>query len=240
MRDHWLNPLLLLDPPLYDQALKRYPGAPVHLLADPYPEDFHADRAAARKAFDLPADKLVFLFYGGGYKRKGLQLVAEAMLKLPAPGNFILLCAGLRPGGETLARQLETLRAQGRARLVNRYVSAGEEKQLFAAGDVVLLPYTHHQGTSSVLARAAGAGKPVIASDEHFIGRVVRQHGMGLLFPTGNVTELKNALLRAAAAGPEELARWSAGARACAQTCSRSAFRTVLVGAVERALATAG
>jgi hypothetical protein len=57
---------------------------------------------------------------------------------------------------------------------------------------------------------------------------------------TGNVTELKNALLRAAAAGPEELARWSAGARACAQTCSRSAFRTVLVGAVERALATAG
>ena len=54
------------------------------------------------------------------------------------------------------------------------------------------------------------------------------------------MTELKNALLRAAAAGPEELARWSAGARACAQTCSRSAFRTVLVGAVERALATAG
>lgn len=233
----WLEPILMIDPLLCGIARKKYPGAPIHLLADPYPENFHADRAASRKQFNLPEDKFVFLFYGGGYRRKGLHLVTEAMLKMSAPGRMFLLCAGVQPRDEQLARELETLRAQGRAEIVNRYVSDQEEKQLFAACDMVLLPYIRHLDGSGVLSRAAGAGKPALASDEYLIGHVVRSHGMGLLFPSGSVPALRNLLARAAAASREELGGWQAGATAYAKQCSRDAFRSVLVAAVDAALA---
>lgn len=237
VKNGWLNPLLMIDPLLCDIAQKEYPGAPIHLLADSYPENFHADRATSRKQFNLLDDKFVLLFYGGGYKRKGLHLTVEAMLTMSAPNKAFLLCAGLQPKNEQLARDLETLRSQGRAEIVNRYVSAEEEKQLFAACDVVLLPYIRHLDGSGILSRAAGAGKPAIASDEYLIGHVVRQYGMGLLFESGNVPELKKVIERAASAKADELSKWQTGAQAYAKNCSRGAFRSALVAAVEAALA---
>jgi len=235
IQNGWLNPLLLYDPQLCAAAQKKYPTAPVSFLADPYPENFFADRVAARRQFNLPDDKFVLLFYGGGYKRKGLHLAVEAMLKMSAPGKAFLLCAGLQPNNEKLARDLETLRSQRRAEIVNRYVTAEEEKQLFAACDAVLLPYINHQGTSGVLSCSAGAGRPVIASDEHFIGRTVRQYQMGLLFESGNVLGLKAAIARAASASKADLSAWRAGAEAFGKTCSRGAFRSALVAAMESA-----
>ncbi|MGH7992432.1 MAG: glycosyltransferase [Limisphaerales bacterium] len=237
IQNDWLNPLLLPDPQLCDLALKQYPRTPIFLLADPYPENFFADRVASRKQFNLPDDRFIFLFYGGSYKRKGLHLAVEAMLKMPAPGRAFMLCAGLLPKNERLAGHLAILRSQGRAEIVNRYISAEEEKQLFAASDAVLLPYLNHHGTSGVLSCSAGAGRPVIASDEHFIGRTVRQYKMGLLFESGNVPELKNAIARVASASAEELAQWQAGAQTYAKTCSRGAFRSALVAAMETAVA---
>lgn len=237
VRNGWLNPLLMIDPLLQGIAVKKYPGAPIHLLADPYPEHFQADRAVARRQFNLPDGKFVFLFYGGGYKRKGLHLVAEAMLKMSAPGRAYLLCAGLQPENEELARNLGTLQSQGRATIINRYVSAEEEKQLFAACDMVLLPYLHHLDGSGVLSRAAGAGKPALASDEYLIGHVVRNYNMGVLFPSGNVTALKKALMHAAEASNEELARWQTGAQDYAGKCTRAAFRSTLVASIQAALA---
>ena len=71
-----------------------------------------------------------------------------------------------------------------------------DRKQLFAACDAVLLPYLGHQGTSGILSRAAGAGKPAIASDENLIGHVVRHYQMGLLFQSGNVPALQSAMER--------------------------------------------
>lgn len=237
VRNGWLNPLLFMDPRLCELARKKYPGAPIHLTADPYPENFQADRAAARKQFGLSDDRFVFLFYGGGYRRKGLHLAVAAMLKMSPPGRAFLLCAGQQPGDRRLARELETLRSRGQAEIVNRYIFAEEEKQLFAACDAVLLPYLKHHGTSAVLSCAAGAGRPVVASDEFFIGDTVRQYGMGPLFESGNVSGLKEAMTLAATADAETLSKWRAGAGACAQTCSRAVFRTALVAAVEGALA---
>src|SRR5579862_1519695 len=222
----WLNPLMMIDPRLCDLAQKKYPGAPIHLLADPYPDNFAADRAGSRRQFNLPDDRFVFLFYGGGYKRKGLHLVVEAMHQMADPDRVFLLCAGLQPQNEKLARDLETLRSQGRAEIVNRYISAQEERQVFAACDMVLLPYLRHLDGSGVLSRAAGAGKPALASDEYLIGHIVRHYGMGLLFKSGNVPELRQAMVRAATAPGTELARWQAGAQAYAKNCSRDAFRS--------------
>lgn len=193
----WVRPLLFVDEYLARELQARHPAAPVFFLPDPCPSGYDGDRAAIRQRLNLPADKRIFLFYGGGYRRKGLHLAVRAMQALPAATPAFLLCAGRQnPAGET-ARGLEQLIRQNRAQLINRYVSVAEEKELFAASDVVLLPYLNHFGASGVLSRAMAAGKPVIASNEQLLGRLVREHGLGLLFPSGNVTALSECLRQA-------------------------------------------
>ena len=153
---------------------------------------------AARSELGVPADKRVFLFYGTGARRKGLHLAVRAMRELPPDVPAFLLCAGqLNPEGET-ARELEELVAQKRARLINRYVTAAEEKLAFAASDVVLLPYLHHFGNSGVLSRAMAAGRMVIVSDEELLGRMTRTHNLGLLFPSGDVPAFRARIEEAA------------------------------------------
>src|SRR5262249_7728172 len=149
----------------------------VSYLPDPYPDDFAADRQQARREFQLGNDERVFLFYGTAYRRKGLPLVLRAMESLPNNVPALLLCAGQHPHDPLVVQRLAALEAAGKARVIARYVSADEEKKLFAASDVVLLPYQRHEGSSGVMVRAIGAGLPVIASDERLMGRLVRDLG---------------------------------------------------------------
>lgn len=233
LRQGWFRQLLFLDPFMDEQLKAKHPAAPSFFLPDPFPDDFKADRLDARRRLEVPDGRPVFLFYGGAYRRKGLHLAVQAMVNLPENAPAFLLCAGKQPDDSGVARDLEKLAAQGRARFINRYVSTDEEKLVFAACDFVLLPYLNHFGSSGVLARAAGAGKPVIASDEQLVGRLVRQYDLGPLFQSGRVPALEQAILKAGAASPAELARWQAGAENFAKTCSRAAFQATLVAAVE-------
>jgi glycosyltransferase involved in cell wall biosynthesis len=233
LRDGWFSHLFLLDPYLHRDVKARWPDAPIYSICDPFPDDFAADRGEARRAFGLPDNKRVFLFYGTSYRRKGLALVVRTLLaadeKLPA----FLLCAGQQTHEQEVTRGLETLVRQGRAKVINRYVSAEEEKQLFAASDVVLLPYINHFGISGILVRAIGAGVPVIASDEQLIGRLVREHGLGPLFASGDTDALRGAIERMAEASAAEIARWRDAAAVVRPTYSRAAFRDKLVGAFD-------
>jgi glycosyltransferase involved in cell wall biosynthesis len=227
----WFRQLLLLDPFLQAQVKARKPGAPIFFLPDPFPDDFVTDGAEARKRFGVPADRTVFLFYGGAYRRKGLHLAVEAMLALPAQSLAFLLFAGHQPPEARTRRDLEKLCREGRARVIDRYVSAEEEKLLFAAADFVLLPYLGHFGSSGVLSRAAGAGKPVVASDEELVGRLVRECGLGLLFPSGNALALSGALAQATVASPQALAGWRDALDGFAAQHSRASFRRALLSA---------
>lgn len=233
LRHGWFRQLLFLDPFMDAQLKVKHPHAPSFFLPDPYPENFTADCAQARQTLGVPSGRQVFLFYGGAYRRKGLHLAVKAMLNLPENSPAFLLCAGKQPEDSDLAGDLEKLASQGRAIFINRYVSTEEEKLVFAACDFVLLPYIGHFGSSGVLARAAGAGKPVIASDEQLVGRLTRKYSLGLLFPSGNVPALQRAVLQAAAASPSELARWQHGAQAFAGQCSHAAFQAALIAAMD-------
>jgi len=86
-------------------------------------------------------------------------------------------------------------------------------------------------GTASST-RAAAAGVMVIASDEELIGRRVREHQLGLLFPPGDAAGLRRCLEEAAAMSGEELARWSRAAKKFSATCTRAAFRQALLRAL--------
>jgi len=232
LRRGWVRPLLFVDEYLARELQARFPGAPVFFLPDPCPPGYDGNCAAARQHWNLPEEKCVLLFYGGGYRRKGLHLAVSALSELPVEAPAFLLCAGLQnPAGET-ARGLEQLVRQNRARLVNRYVTVAEEKELFAASDVVLLPYLNHFGTSGVFSRAMAAGKPVIASDEQLLGRLVREHGLGLLFPSGNVPALGECIRRAVQFSSEATNRFATAAGAYAERYSRAAYRLALLNAL--------
>lgn len=233
MRGGWFSHLLLVDPYLQATLKARQPSAPVFFLPDGCPANFTADKRDARRRFDLPENKRVLLFYGGAYRRKGLHLAVEAMLGLPPNVPAFLLCAGQQVHDHKVARGLAKLVNQGRALVINRYVSVEEEKQLFAASDLVLLPYIKHFGISGVLVRAVGAGLPVIVSDEELLGRLVREHGLGPLFRSGDASALRQVIEQTARVSDAEMSRWQAAARAWAPNCSREAFREALVGSFE-------
>jgi glycosyltransferase involved in cell wall biosynthesis len=238
LRGGWFGCLLLPDPYLQAALKADEPQAPAVFLPDFFPEDFAAERGSARQLFDLPEGRRVFLFYGAGYRRKGLELAVQAMLLLDQSSPAFLLCAGRHGADAKTTRGLAQLSEQERARVINRYITDDEEKQLFAASDAVLLPYRKHFGSSGVLVRAIGAGLPVIASDEQLMGRLVREHGLGVLYRPGDAAALRQTIERVARAPQQEMARWQAASRAAAPNWTRQAFRAALLGAVDGAVRT--
>jgi glycosyltransferase involved in cell wall biosynthesis len=237
MRGGWFTHLLFLDPWIQAGCQARYPHTPVFFLPDPCPDDFVSAGAKAREHFGVPAGRKVLLFYGAAYWRKGLHLAIEALLGLPEEMPVFLLCAGQQMNDLRVQRGLETLVRGGRACVISRYIYEDEEKLLFAASDIVLLPYIEHFGNSAVLSRAAGAGKIVIASDEGLVGRLVREHRLGLLFQSADAAALRRAIEQAIRIAPETLAQWRAAAFRYAERTSRTEFQRVLLQSFEQVLA---
>lgn len=228
----WLRQLVFLDEFLARDRQAENPRAPIFFLPDPCLETPPGDPAEARRILDVPTDRQVLLFYGTGARRKGLHLAVAAFEMLPAAERAFLLCVGQQQPDAGTARGLQRLVAQGRARVINRYVSAAEEKLSFAACDAVLLPYVGHFGISAVLSQALAAGKPVIASDEQLLGRLVREQDAGLLFRSGDAADLRRAIEKLLAATADDWSRWRTAARNYAARHSRTAFRAALLTAL--------
>lgn len=229
LRAGWWRQLLFVDEFLAADLQSANPAAPIFFLPDPCPTGYGEDSSSAKAKLKIPSDRKVMLFYGTGARRKGLHVAVEAMLQLSETSSAFLLCAGKQdPAGETAAG-LEKLVRQNRALVLNRYVSIEEEKICFAASDAVLLPYLNHFGTSGVLSRAMSAAKPVIVSDEQLLGRLTREHQLGLVFPSGDVAALRNAIDASTRFSSQQLAGFTAAARKYSERYSRAAFRTVLL-----------
>ena len=229
MREGWWQQILFVDEFLAAKLQSTNPSAPIFFLPDPCPSGYDGDAITARKTLEIAADRKVFLFYGTGARRKGLHVAVEAMLQLPPESSAFLLCAGQQnPVGKTAAGLAQLIR-QNRARLLDRYVTVDEEKMCFAASDAVLLPYLNHFGTSGVLSRAMSAGKPVIVSDEQLLGRLTREHQLGLVFPSGNISALAQTLRQVTHLSATETNRFASSAQRYAQIYSRDAFRAALI-----------
>jgi glycosyltransferase involved in cell wall biosynthesis len=229
LREGWWRQILFVDEFLAAELQTAHPSSPIFFLPDPCPPGYDDDAATARKQLRIPADRRVFLFYGTGARRKGLQVAVEAMLQLPPESSAFLHCAGQQnPSGKTAAGLAQLVR-QNRARLIDRFVSVEEEKLCFAASDAVLLPYLNHFGTSGVLSRAMSAGKPVIVSDEQLLGRLTREHQLGLVFPSGNVSALAQSLRKLTQLSDTDANQFTAAAQRYAKTYSRAAFRAALL-----------
>ena len=232
MRNDFFAQLLMLDESLLKELRHDYPKAPLFFLPDPCPDGFAGDRVDARKELGISAEKTVLLFFGVGSRRKGLGVAVDAMLSLPAGSNFFLLVAGRQQLQGDLKHRLDLLAGRGSAKVLDRYVSSDEEKSCFIAADAVLLPYINHFGTSGVLSRAASAGKYIIASDEQLVGRLVRDHGLGCVFQSGNANALAKAIVAFGSQSDASLRGYRDRASEYARKFSRSAFREAVLKAL--------
>jgi glycosyltransferase involved in cell wall biosynthesis len=229
LRGGWFSRLVFLDEYLYAEKKREIPDVPLFFLPTPCLNQFPFSVAEARQRLGISLDRRVLLSYGGAYRRKGLHLVVEALETSPTRAPLHLLSVGQHPKDVDVMTWLKQLAASGDATILDRYVSTEEEELCFCAADVVLLPYIHHFGSSGVLAQAATAGKMMLASDEQLIGRRVREHGLGPLFRTNDVSDLRRALLEIRQMDAKAMADFSNAAKRYAAECTRARYRELLL-----------
>jgi glycosyltransferase involved in cell wall biosynthesis len=112
------------------------------------------DRANFRGEFGLDKSKFVLLFVSTGHKRKGLEMVLEAVRMLP-PEDFQLAIAGSRPD---MAINDDRVKYLG-------YVT--DMPRLYAAADATLMP-SQYEPFGLAAVESVQCGTPVILS--HYVG----------------------------------------------------------------------
>ncbi|ADY55207.1 glycosyl transferase group 1 [Syntrophobotulus glycolicus DSM 8271] len=155
------------------------------------------DRGLARKEMDL--DGFTVLCFGLIRQYKGVSLLVRAFNTIP-PGyaaNMHLVIAGEDWGDDTELRP-ELERSPYRDRIIFRPEFIPDERvpKLFAASDVVALPYLRTCG-SGVIHIAVAQGKPVITADLDTMSECLQDYGGARFFPAGNVDALRDRLLEA-------------------------------------------
>ena len=152
----------------------------------------------------LPDGRRAFVLFGVLSERKGvLALVRALALLAPATAaRTAVIVAG--EVEQAIAQELgDALRALAAVRpslwlhLEPRFLRAGEIAALVDRADVVLAPYQRFVGSSGVLMWAASRGRPVIAQDYGLVGRLVREHGLGLTADTTDPSALARAITAA-------------------------------------------
>ncbi len=152
--------------------------------------------AGAASAARRPGKQL--LFFGEVRKNKGLEYLvkAEPLISAGYADYSILVAGKFRHEKDNNLEYYRALMADpGRFTVVDRFIGNDEVADLFAACDIVVLPYIS-ASQSGILALAFGFGKPVVATDAGSIGEVLEHGRTGLLVPPADERALAAAVLR--------------------------------------------
>lgn len=164
----------------------------------PYP----LDQATARAELNLP-DGFIVLLFGRLSAYKGAVRLFDAMGRLDdASISAVVAGRQIDPLDKALSRLSPAVRA--RIHVMNEFVSPAETPRLFAAADVVAMPYRRSM-TSGTMMLALTLGRPVIApNDDHPLD--VLQDGVeGFIYRRDDPQGLESAIARARAA-PDQAA----------------------------------
>ena len=225
-----LERVLSLDPFFPAYARTHYPrGDKVSALPDPA----HPPVEPALPTADdfPPAHRTGFLLFGYIAERKGPLVVLEALSLLPLPiaRRIAVLFAGrvdpvLREEMKRRCCALATSHPELWLRIDDRRIDSSELSGLVDRSDVVLAPYQRFVGSSGVLLWAAQAGRPVLAQAFGLIGKLTRDHHLGIDVDTDDAAQLAEQIVRMVERGPTTCFDRAAAARfAAAQTPQRFA-----------------
>jgi glycosyltransferase involved in cell wall biosynthesis len=229
LRNPALERVLSLDPFFPEHARSHYRGGDkVVALPDPAHPRIEA---SASGAWAFPAGRVGFLLFGYLAERKGPLAVLEALRALPADvaERVAVLFAGrvdpaLRPELDRRRLALERERPGLWLRIDDRRLDRGELTALVRQSDVVLAPYQRFVGSSGVLLWAALNSRPVLAQDYGLVGRLTREHRLGLSVDACVPSEIARGIQLMVTEGPRQFFDAQAAQRfAAAQTPSRFA-----------------
>lgn len=156
------------------------------------------DRADARRACDLPADRPMLLTVAAVYAWKGQHMVVEALPGLLErfPRLLYLVVGGTRPE-ETdyvaaLRRRVTELGLEDHVRFAGPKPHA-ELGRWFNAANVSVLA-TRSEGCPNVLLESLACGVPVVSTEVGGVPEIVRSGVDGILAPYGDLDALRAAL----------------------------------------------
>jgi glycosyltransferase involved in cell wall biosynthesis len=180
-------------------------------LADAAPV---VDPDEARAALGLPADRLVVLLFGVLRPDKGLGDLLDAALD--APGWHVLIAGEDHGGLAGTGGRLRSTGLAGRVTLLEGFQPVDQVGRLFAAGDLVALPYLR-ASQSGVLHLAYGFARPVAAYPSGGLGEAVLPGRTGWICREAAPPALAEVLREAEVAGREALRRMGEEARRWAE-----------------------
>lgn len=183
LRNDTLRKILSLDPYFPAHARRVFAGGyKVQAIDDPaFP--FVAEKSTS----EAPSARTTFLLFGALAERKGILTLLSALREIPsdtASKIAVVIAGRIEPSIETRVQDAaDALRRTQPAlslELDNRHLPMDELRLLIRHCDVVLAPYKRFVGSSGVLLWAANAGKPVITQDYGLLGKLCREHALGL------------------------------------------------------------
>lgn len=192
----------LIDVVAYDWA-KRH-GGPladrVDLIADPVEEFPRLTRAESRRRLGLPEGGRYLVTMGILVARKGIDRLLEAFRTADLRPDDRLLLAG---AADAQVRAMidrpeyKALRDAGRLLVVDRCLGADDWAAALMAADVQCCPYPVQPHPASIALKAMACERPVLGSDNYWLGRMVPRFGMGWTVPV-NDPEAFSRMLRTA------------------------------------------
>lgn len=213
LRNPAVDAVLTLDPFFADFATEHYVGGEkVGVVPDPAFPSAAIPANDDRTPAGLPQDRHVLLLFGALTERKGVLHLLEALRLLPSSvASAIAVVIAGRVSLEISTRFAEKEAAVRREKpelwlkVEKRWLSSAEIATLVQRCDIVLAPYQRFVGSSGVLLWAAHAGKPLLTQDYGLLGRLVRDHGLGIAVDTGNPAELATAIAGMITQNPQAL-----------------------------------
>ncbi|MBX3503157.1 MAG: glycosyltransferase [Alphaproteobacteria bacterium] len=212
LRNPAVDSVLSLDPYFPGYAMSHYAGGEkVRALPDPA---HAASQPAGTEQFAgyAPAGRIGLLLFGYLARRKGPLELLEALGRLrpqTAARVAVMLAGRVDPpiGQELEARRQALAHAQPSLwlQIADRRLDSAEIDSLIQRSGVVLAPYQRFVGSSGVLLWAARAGRPVLTQDFGLIGRLTRDHGLGLVTDSTDPACLAFAIEHIVESGGREL-----------------------------------
>jgi glycosyltransferase involved in cell wall biosynthesis len=201
-----LTRVLSLDPFFPAYARSHYAhGDKVEALPDPV----HPPVATVSIDDLLPAGRTRFLLFGYLAERKGPLAVLDALSLLSAEVTCrveVQFAGRIDPDIKgAINHRCKVLAMTHPAlllRIDDRRLDSAELTAEVDRSDVILAPYQRFVGSSGVLLWAARAGRPVLAQDFGLIGRLTRDHRLGIAVDSGNPVQLAREITRMVEYGP--------------------------------------
>lgn len=213
LRNKALRSILSLDPYFPGYAMSHYGhGEKVQALPDPAHESSDVATGFDRFAGYAPQGRIGLLLFGYLARRKGPLELLDALRRLrPQTAARVAVMLAGRVDPEIRAELDQRCQVLSHAQpalwlqVADRRLDSAEIDSLIEKSGVVLAPYQRFVGSSGVLLWAARAGRPVLTQDFGLIGRLTRDHGLGLATDSSDPGCLALAIERIVESGAQAL-----------------------------------